>query len=200
MARTPSNELEDRIVAAASAEVVEVGAAALTQRSVAKRAGVSPQSIYNRFGDQHALLDAVADRAFVELAERLQAEDGHLLDDITDPVENVIEGLARYRRFAMGNPRLYGLMFDAQVGDFRISDRTLGTAFDSLQVLVRAVERGIEAGVLSEADPLEVAQRIWAAAHGVLRFELTDVGFVDDWDRHYESTIRTMLRGLGASA
>ncbi|MEO1063243.1 MAG: TetR/AcrR family transcriptional regulator [Actinomycetota bacterium] len=196
MARTPSHELSTRIVAAARAEVDEVGAGAVTQRAVAKRAGVSLQSIYNRFGDQHDLLDAVAHAAFVELADRLRSEGGRHLSEIEDPIDNIVEGLARYRRFAVEHPETYGLMFDAQVGGFRISDRTLTTAFEALDVLVQAVRRGIDEERLADAEPLEIAQQIWAAAHGVLRFELTEVGFVDDWDAHYAATITTMLRGL----
>lgn len=197
--RTPSAELEQRILNAATTVLTDVGAGALTQRKVAEVAGVSPQSIYNRFDSKHDLLDAIANIGFLDLTEHLLNADGVALSSIEDPLDNIAEGLRRYRDFALANPRRYGAMFDADVPGFTISDRTLGTAFESLRVLIDAVARARTAGVIDEVDDLSAAQMIWGAAHGVLRFELTDVGFVDDWDAHFQTTIATMLRGLGAA-
>lgn len=196
MARTPTHELEGAILAAADAELADVGPAALTLRSVAKRAGVSPQSIYNRFADKHALLDEVCHLGFVRLRAHLLDAEGSPLSAITDPVANLAEGLRRYRGFAVEQPHHYGVMFDAPIPDFSISDRTIGTAFESLRVLIDAVADAVDLGALAPIDPLVGAQRIWAAAHGVLRFERHDVGFVEDWAIHYDATVATMLRGL----
>lgn len=152
---------------------------------------------YNRFASKHDLLDEVAHQGFVELREALLDEGGVALGDIDDPIDNIVEGLERYRRFAVGQPEIYGLMFDVQTGGFRISDRTFGTAFEALGVLIGAVDAAIAAGrIRADVDSLAAAQQIWAAAHGALRFELTEVGFVDDWHRHYTDIIHTMLRGL----
>lgn len=197
MARTRSDELEANIVRGARAVLIEAGAGAFTQRAVAQRAEVSLQSIYNRFASKHDLLDEVAHQGFVELRHALLDEGGVPLGDIDDPIDNIVEGLERYRRFAVGQPEIYGLMFDVQTGGFRISDRTLGTAFEALGVLIGAVDAAIAAGrIRADVDSLAAAQQIWAAAHGALRFELTEVGFVDDWHRHYTDIIHTMLRGL----
>lgn len=201
MARTSSAELHSRILDAANEVLAEEGAAAVTQRAVAARAGVSPQSIYNRFDSKNSLLDEVVNQGFIDLTERLRNQGGIALEEIADPIENIVEGMRRYRAFAIENASLYGLMFDAQLAGFSISDRTLGTAFTSLEVLIDAVQRACDAGVLTQDGkhgdvPLAMAQRIWAAGHGVLRFELTNVGFVDDWTAHHDATIRTMLNGL----
>ncbi|MEM9565887.1 MAG: TetR/AcrR family transcriptional regulator [Actinomycetota bacterium] len=190
MARTPSTDLEANILTAASELLAEVGAGGVTQRAVAKRAGVSPQSIYNRFADKHDLLDALANRAFVDLTRQLAVDGDVALDTFTDPVANMVEGLARYRRFAIAEPRRYGLMSDADVPGFQISDRTLGTAFGSLKVLIDAVARAIDADRLDHDDP--------AAAHGALRFELTDIGVVADRAAHDDAVVTTIPRGLGA--
>ncbi|MEM9035756.1 MAG: TetR/AcrR family transcriptional regulator [Actinomycetota bacterium] len=198
MARTPSSELEANILRAAADLLAEVGAGGLTQRAVATAADVSPQSLYNRFASKHDLLDAVANDGFELLVDHLRNEGGVPLETIEDPIDNIVEGLGRYRRFAMANPRRYGVMFDADVPGFRVSDRTLDTAFTSLSVLVDAVASAMEAGRLDEGEPLQVAQMLWAAAHGALRFELTEVGFVDDWAAHYDSVVTAMLRGLGS--
>lgn len=201
MARTSSSELQSRILDAAAGVLATEGAAAVTQRAVAAKAGVSPQSIYNRFDSKNALLDEVANQGFIDLTERLENAGGVPIEDIADPIENIVEGMRRYRGFAIENASLYGLMFDARLAGFTISDRTLGTAFGALQVLIDAVQRAFDAGVFDEGGEfggpaLATAQRIWAAGHGVLRFELTGVGFVEDWADHHDATIRTMLNGL----
>ncbi len=54
-----------RVLDAAFALVDEGGVDALTMRSLAKRLGVAPMAAYNHFADRDALLDALADRAFM---------------------------------------------------------------------------------------------------------------------------------------
>lgn len=157
---------------------------------------MSLQSIYNRFESKNDLLDEVANQGFEALTETLLNHDGVALSTFTDPIANIEEGLRRYREFTVENPHLYGLMFDAPLPDFRISNRTLETSFVSLTVLVDAVSEGQRSGRLSRGEPIDLAQRIWAAAHGVVRFELTQTGFVDDWAGHYDNTVSTMLNGL----
>jgi AcrR family transcriptional regulator len=54
-----------RVLDAAFVLVDEGGADALTMRSLARRLGVAPMAAYNHFADRDALLDALADRAFM---------------------------------------------------------------------------------------------------------------------------------------
>ena len=200
MVRTPTADLEPAILTAAGAVLEDVGAGAFTLRSVARRAEVSLQSIYNRFASKNDLLDQVAHQGFEALTATLLEHDGVALSTFTDPIGNIREGLRRYREFTVENPHVYGLMFDAPLPDFRVSDRTLGTAFGTLTVLVDAVATAQAAGDLAPGEPLDLAQRVWAAAHGVVRFELTQTGFVDDWARHYTNTVSTMIDGLRPTA
>ncbi len=199
MARTPTADLGPAILTAARLVLEEVGAGALTLRVVARRASVSLQSIYNRFTSKNDLLDEIANQGFEELTAVLKNHNDVALSQFDDPIGNIQEGLRRYREFTVDNPHLYGLMFDAPLADFRVSDRTLRTAFESLTVLVDAVAAAQESGHLGEGDPLDLAQRVWAAAHGVVRFELTQTGFVDDWASHYGNTVTTMINGLRAA-
>lgn len=59
-------------VTAAYALAQTGGLGALTLRAVANRVGVAHRSLYNHFADRDALVDAVAERAFVTLAEVLR--------------------------------------------------------------------------------------------------------------------------------
>jgi AcrR family transcriptional regulator len=196
MVRTPTADLGPAILAAAGVVLEDVGAGAFTLRAVAQRAEVSLQSIYNRFASKNDLLDEVAHQGFEALTASLLEQDGIELSEFTDPIGNIHEGLRRYREYTVQNPNVYGLMFDAPLPDFRISDRTLGTAFGTLTVLIDAVATAQDAGDLAPGEPLDYAQRIWAAAHGVVRFELTQTGFIDDWADHYGNTVSTMIEGL----
>ncbi len=196
MVRTPTAELWPAILDAAGIVLEDVGAGAFTLRAVAKQADVSLQSIYNRFASKNDLLDEIANDGFIALTATLLEHDGIALSEFKDPIGNITEGLRRYREFTVDNAHVYSLMFDAPLPDFRVSDRTLGTAFGSLTVLVDAVANAQQASELIPGEPLDLAQRVWAAAHGVVRFELTQTGFIDDWAVHYTNTIATMIDGL----
>ncbi|WP_332772690.1 TetR/AcrR family transcriptional regulator [Phenylobacterium sp.] len=78
--------------------VVEGGHEALSLRKVAERVGVAHRSLYNHFADREALLDAVAERGYVQLAQPLKGA--------ADPAGYV----AAYLGFALAHPNLYRLM------------------------------------------------------------------------------------------
>lgn len=67
--RQAAFELEaDDIVSAAVAIFEEAGLDAVSMRSVAARLGVSPVPLYSRVGNKEALVDAIAERLFAEMA------------------------------------------------------------------------------------------------------------------------------------
>lgn len=69
MSRHPGFELEaDEIVDAAADIFYEDGLEAVSMRSVAGRLGVSPVPLYSRVGNKDALVDALAERLFADLA------------------------------------------------------------------------------------------------------------------------------------
>jgi AcrR family transcriptional regulator len=58
----------DEIITAAVEILRESGLDAVSMRSVATRLGVSPVPLYSRIGNKDALVDAIADRLFADLA------------------------------------------------------------------------------------------------------------------------------------
>jgi AcrR family transcriptional regulator len=90
--------LRAEAIAAARALVDESGHEALSLRDVARKVGVAHRSLYNHFDAREALLDAVAEDGFRDLAAALrQAVDA--------------AGYVRaYVGFALANRRLYDLM------------------------------------------------------------------------------------------
>jgi AcrR family transcriptional regulator len=85
-------------IAAAYGLVSAEGHEALSLRRVADAVGIAHRSLYNHFQDREALLDAVAEQGFTELAAEL-AKAGSRDDYIR-----------AYVTFARSRPRLYELM------------------------------------------------------------------------------------------
>jgi AcrR family transcriptional regulator len=194
--RTPSTKIEDRLVAAAFHLLEAEGPEALSVRRVAAEAGVAPMGVYNHFeGGKNGVVDAIFKGGFSTLTEELAD-----LTAIDDPVEALREGLRRYRRLALDHPRTYQVMFFCSIPGFEPSDESHVAAAGSFDVLVGAIERGIRAGALLDADPRSVAQQLWSACHGSVALEISDICMVDDMEQTYEQLLDTLLRGISAAA
>lgn len=154
--------LHDEILDAATELLLETGhAKAVSIRSVARRVGVTPPSIYLHFEDKDALLDAVCARYLSKLDWEMQrARTGQ---PSTLAVLRA-QGLA-YVRFATESPELYRI---ATMGEWRPGngvDATLASsAFEHMRVTVQAL---INEGVYPPGDPASLALEMWSAAHGV---------------------------------
>jgi len=69
LSRQPDFDLDaDEIITAAVDIFRESGLDAVSMRSVATRLGVSPVPLYSRIGNKDALIDALADRLFADVA------------------------------------------------------------------------------------------------------------------------------------
>lgn len=83
---------------AARAMVEAAGHESLSLRRVAEAVGVAHRSLYGHFADREALLDAVAESGFADLAIPLAG------------AATRAEFVAAYVRFALAHPQLYDLM------------------------------------------------------------------------------------------
>jgi AcrR family transcriptional regulator len=96
----------ERIARAARRLLDKEGAEAVTMRRVAAAVGITAMAVYRHYSDRKALLNALADEGFQELAKRLAAvgEPGSIEERLTRTLDvNVMFGLE--------NPRLFELMF-----------------------------------------------------------------------------------------
>lgn len=187
--RTPTLEVRDALLRAARALLDERGPDALAVRDIAARAGVSPMGVYNRFGSKDGILDALSEQGF-----------GALSDAITvvpdEPLPALAAGMAAYRAFALANPSMYRLMFDRPIPTYVPSETATAVAHATFNRLVDGVRLAIAARALLPGDPHEIAQRLWAAAHGAVSLELRNSVFAPDPNTHYTALIHTLLRGL----
>src|ERR1700681_116816 len=133
----------------------EGGATALSLRAVARRAGVSPAAPYRHYADREALVSAVAEVGYRELAERLAA--AHPAPSTPEQLASV--GVA-YVEFALARPALFRMMF-GEPCDRDNDERVAATAAVSLYL------REIVARCFPQADAEALAPAIWALVHGL---------------------------------
>lgn len=193
MARTPSRQVPERVVAAAGRVLQRQGPTGLRVRAVAAEAEVSPQSISNRFGSIDAVIDDLATAGHRRLQGRLLDLGLQPLPAVDDPLWLVIELLRRYRRFVHTEPHLDRLLFDPPPGLFTPSARTISAAAETRHLLEVAVAKAVAAGRLLPGPADELAWRLWVLTSGAARAE---VGFPSRETRWFDGALATMVRGL----
>ncbi|MGI5222602.1 TetR/AcrR family transcriptional regulator [Nocardia sp. CA-290969] len=180
--RNPRGEgarLRDEIVAAAVELLDETGEeSAITLRSVARRAGIAPPSIYRHFPDQPAIMLAVVRNAFDELDEQLRTA----LNSTDAPRERLLAVCDCYLGFARARPGRYRAMFagvwipDLTAGSVTVNDMaTLGQ--ESLRLLVQAFEGCVSAGLSSSTDIAADTVALWLGLHGLAHQRMVSPSF-----------------------
>lgn len=188
--RTPSLDVEHRVVEAALRILAADGAEALTVRRLAAEADVAPMTIYNRFGDMHGVFDAVLTHGFTTFARALTPR-----PDADDPIVGLHDMGRRYRSFALDNPDLYSFLFLRELHDVEPSEEATLAASMAFDTLLSMVRRAIDSARFRPGDPSVVAQSIWATCHGAVTLELLGLCEFADPEETYESLLVTLLRG-----
>ena len=166
-------DLRRALLAAARQLVAEHGVESFTLRQVARLAGVSHAAPYHHFADKAALVAALAEESFADLAGALRAARA---DTVGEPLERLqAMGLA-YVRFAVSHPAEFRFMFRPELR--RSSERAPGdgtpepTAVEraglaAYQVLVDGIVACQEAGLVPPGDPGPLALTAWSTVHGL---------------------------------
>ena len=119
MPRKPDPTLEERILNAAYALWVEGGEAALTMRGVARRAGTTTPTLYERFRDKRDLLGALEARARRNLYNAIE------------PARSITEACRIAIEFTMAHGHEYELV--AKNWAARLSRKQPTPAFDLIK-------------------------------------------------------------------
>jgi AcrR family transcriptional regulator len=170
MARRPATEAQKKaarrqIQKAAASYYAEHGAAAVSARAVAQRAGVSVGKIYAHFGSLQGLMQSL----WMEPIEAINAQLVEMAAEITDPVQRLRALLNAYVEIALARPQLFrGAFLFVRPDTMPRPDREPleGAPFASL--LISTIREGQALGVLKEGDPRKLAQLVWAGVHGCL--------------------------------
>ena len=137
-------------------------------RKVAAKVGITAMAIYRHYPDHAALLNAVANQGFIELAAEMQALE--LSGGGLDRLVTVTDAFVGY---ALNNPRLFDLMFLARRAGARQYPRDFRAGLSpTANLFAQAVEQGIRVGEFREVDPWEITFETGALLQGLIMLYL----------------------------
>jgi AcrR family transcriptional regulator len=190
----PIRPTPERILSAARRLLDEEGADAVTMRRVAEEAGITAMAIYRHFPDRDGLLNAVANRGFVELASRLEKMrfSGGIERRLTKMGEIFLD-------HALDNPKLFELMFLKPREGARRYPRDFKAGHSpTANLIFEVVKEGMKSGHIREDDPWEITFEMGALSHGLIllylggRMNISAAGF----RALYRRSFRRYIHGI----
>jgi AcrR family transcriptional regulator len=154
--------LRDKILRAAAELFAGGGYDAASMRQIAERIGYSPTTIYLHFASKDALMFAVVDAAFEELAEALRVAAA----GAGSPAERLQAMAWAYVDFGLDKPAYYQLIFTHKP-EFLTAPRAEGPPRIEALALLREVTAEITGQDLGQRAPGDFADALWGALHGV---------------------------------
>ncbi|MEV0685644.1 TetR/AcrR family transcriptional regulator [Nocardia sp. NPDC050378] len=177
-------DLPSALVRAAIELLEENGAAELSLRAAARRAGVSTAAPYRHFADRDALLSAVAAVGFRDLAADLLAASAE-----PRTAQDFSAIALAYIRFALNRPGLFRSMF-AEPCDPSSPERIAATT--AIHDYVRSVVRQ----AFPQADEEALATAMWSLVHGLAFLYLNgkfDAAVPGELDERVSATVHAFL-------
>jgi len=199
MARPPATDAQKKaarrqIQKAAASFYAEHGAAAVTARAVAQRAGVSVGKIYAHFGSLQGLMQSL----WMDPVEAINAQLAELAAEIADPIQRLKALLNAYVEIALTRPQLFrGAFLFVRPDTLPRPDREPLDSAPFANLLTSTIQEGQAMGILRGCDPQVLAQLVWAGVHGCLalpvNFDRLDLAGSSDQARQM---IDILLRDL----
>jgi len=152
--------IREEILDAARTLFVKEGYEHVSIRKIAEKIEYAPGTIYLYFRDKSEILDRLCEETFSKLAQKMHAINA----DPSNPLDGLRRGLRTYIQFGIDNPNHYIVTF---VQAKQIPEHEVKAGEQCFENLKGAVRRCVEAGQLNCEDVEEVAQALWAGAHGV---------------------------------
>lgn len=151
-------------------------------------------AVYTHFGSMGGLVREVVRAGFARLAadfDRVAWSD--------DPVADMASFGRAYRRTALANANLYGVMFGARsTGDHLVTAEDRRHGLHALARVAECAEKCVAVGRFRRADAMRSAHHMWLAMHGMVMLEIGDY-LVDpcDADLCFEPQLVTLMVGAG---
>lgn len=192
-------DLRNALIIAAGELIEEKGSLDFAMIDAARRANVSSAAPYRHFEDKNALLQAVSEVAFLALDD--VARKASTLAPYGSSACLIAQGKA-YIGFVSDHPAFYDLMWgDLGLRKRNIEDMELQTS--GFYILVDCVRAWCTQAGLTEYDPLELAVKFWAMAHGLacltINGNIAQIMPSADVYSLFESSAMTFLDGLQPS-
>ena len=164
-------DLRNALIRAGQALLAEEGLAGLDMRKVARAAGVSHAAPYRHFADKQALLAAIAEDGFYQLAARMDAAIGQAPAHAGEQLEQLARA---YVQFALDHPAHMREMFSGLSVERAAYSGLHAAAKQAFQRVVRVVEHGQARGEIGLGDPARLSMVAWTQIHGIAMLLIED--------------------------
>lgn len=183
--------IREEILDAARTLFVKEGYEHVSIRKIAEKIEYAPGTIYLYFRDKAEILERLCDETFAKLEKRMHA----IHADPASPLDGLRRGLRTYIQFGIDNPHHYIVTFvQAKQLPHDHKPNSGQRCFDNL---CAAVQRCIDAGQLNCDDVQEVAQALWAGAHGVTTLLITCSSFpFIEQNRLIDRVVHILIEGI----
>ena len=183
------------LLTAAERLVAEGGVDAISVRAAAVGAETTTRAVYALFGSKDGLIQALAQRTFALLMDRVAA-----VPPSGDPGGDLIAcSVDGYRSFALEHPDLYRLFFTAERPRPPLSAQSTRTRTAALGQLVLLLERAQAAGLLGGHTVQDVTLMWDAACTGLAMREICGPIQRSEGARIWTATLQALLAGLGST-
>ena len=182
-------EAAERLLSAGGIDAVSV-------RNTAAGAGTSTRAVYALFGSKEGLVQALAQRAFELLMDRVAA-----VPESGDPVADLITGAVKgFRAFALEHPELFTLVFTSQLPRARLTSESNATRMAALQQLTGRIQRLKAAGVAPGLSVEELSLIVDVLCSGLATRELCGGLEPARAERLWTDSLGALLSGLSPPA
>lgn len=167
--RRSADDVKAALLAAAVAELDEVGPTRASLRSIARRVGITHQAVAYHYRDRTALFTALATDGFEALMQRCREAVAAV--DPAAPLGQTISALGvAYVQFARANRSQFGLMFGSSLVEPLDAD-LMDAKLRNWDLHLRTVAAVAEQGWGGDVPAPELATACWALAHGLATLE-----------------------------
>lgn len=164
-----------REILAAAGDLLAVASAgqAVTLRAIARRTGVAAPSIYRHFADRDAVLEALVEETFGELATAARTA----VRAAPDPAAAVRAVCSAYVTFAAEHPGRYRVLFERSPANIAAGAPAYPTGLAAFDVLVTALQEAVDTGASTSTDPRADSIALFACLHGIVTAPAGTPGF-----------------------
>lgn len=172
------------------------GLEAVSVRTTAAGARTSTRAVYALFGSKEGLVQALAQRAYELLMDRVAA-----VPVSGDPSADLIAAAIKgFRAFALDHPDLFRLVFTTQLPRARLTTESNATRMAALQQLTDRIERLKKSGVARGHSVEELTLLVDVICSGLAMREICGVIDGAHAERLWSDALGALLRGLSTPA
>lgn len=170
MARRPRGELKEMILDATDRLLFAAGnVQAVSIDAVVEAVDCTPPALYYYFPTKERLVLEACRRQFERFAEELEAA----LPETDDPLVELRGRGHAYLDWGVGHPEHYRVLFMTPRAASRDDDVADPTEASGLAELIDNLARAVDAGLMRQSDPLEMALAFWSTVHGITSLAIT---------------------------